>query len=165
LVTTTTPPTLRKFVMLLRGTKTTKYYRWGRAYSSWILNRIRQLPARHGEITQNWFMANMYDVRGIVDRQQRIDININSSCMSQLSNFVMSVNYRGNNGPSVVPVRSWGDVTGCCRLFNRQLCLEIYVTLVWPLQCACGFSPILEVRSTAIGGSSPPTCKRSITSE
>lgn len=36
--------------------------------------------------------------------QQGIDIN--SSCMSQLSNFVMSVNYRGNNGPIVVPVRT-----------------------------------------------------------
>lgn len=30
-------------------------------YTLWILNRtIRQLAARHGEITQNWFMANMY---------------------------------------------------------------------------------------------------------
>jgi len=36
--------------------------------------------------------------------QQGIDIN--SSCMSQLSNFVMSVNYRGNNGPIVVPVQT-----------------------------------------------------------
>lgn len=73
--------------------------------------------------------------------------------MSQLSNFVMSVNYSENNGHSVVPVRTWVDVTGCCRLFNRQLCLEIYVTSATECSFCRLFVVSVVFRCVSIGGS------------